>query len=61
MLMDIVIIYILLVLAFSRTDCALRLGLWMNGVTGDYADRIIYHHRTGKLRAIDNQREKHRS
>jgi hypothetical protein len=27
----------------------LRLGLWMNGVTGRYADEIIDHHYTGRL------------
>jgi hypothetical protein len=28
---------------------ALRLGLWINGIDGEYADRIVELHKTGKL------------
>lgn len=27
----------------------LRLGLWLNGIDGKYADDIVEHHKTGKL------------
>lgn len=33
----------------SITSSLLRFGLWLNGVTGDEANRIIYRYETGKL------------
>lgn len=34
---------------FCKSETGLRVGLWMNVITGKQADDIVRHHYTGKL------------